>query len=64
LQGEDDPQEFLDSLKLDLYQDEVFVMTPNGDVKTLPRGATAVDFAYAVHTEVGHRCVGAGSTAG
>ena len=58
LQGEDDPQEFLDSLKLDLYQDEVFVMTPNGDVKTLPRGATAVDFAYAVHTEVGHRCVG------
>jgi GTP diphosphokinase / guanosine-3',5'-bis(diphosphate) 3'-diphosphatase len=59
LQGEDDPQEFLDSLKLDLYQDEVFVMTPNGDVKTLPRGATAVDFAYAVHTEVGHRCVGA-----
>ncbi|MEX1043407.1 MAG: TGS domain-containing protein, partial [Acidimicrobiia bacterium] len=59
LQGEDDPEEFLDSLKLDLYQDEVFVMTPNGDVKTLPRGATAVDFAYAVHTEVGHRCVGA-----
>ncbi|HSJ27635.1 MAG TPA: bifunctional (p)ppGpp synthetase/guanosine-3',5'-bis(diphosphate) 3'-pyrophosphohydrolase [Acidimicrobiia bacterium] len=59
LQGEDDPQEFLDSLKLDLYQDEVFVMTPNGDIKTLPRGATAVDFAYAVHTEVGHRCVGA-----
>ncbi len=59
LQGEDDPEEFLDSLKLDLYQDEVFVMTPNGDVKTLPKGATAVDFAYAVHTEVGHRCVGA-----
>jgi GTP diphosphokinase / guanosine-3',5'-bis(diphosphate) 3'-diphosphatase len=59
LQGEDDPEEFLDSLRLDLYQDEVFVMTPNGDVKTLPKGATAVDFAYAVHTEVGHRCVGA-----
>ncbi|MDX1448021.1 MAG: bifunctional (p)ppGpp synthetase/guanosine-3',5'-bis(diphosphate) 3'-pyrophosphohydrolase [Acidimicrobiia bacterium] len=59
LQGDADPEEFLDSLKLDLYQDEVFVMTPNGDVKTLPRGATAVDFAYAVHTEVGHRCVGA-----
>jgi guanosine-3',5'-bis(diphosphate) 3'-pyrophosphohydrolase len=54
-----DPQEFLDQLKLDLYQDEVFVLTPAGDVKTLPRGATAVDFAYAVHTEVGHRCVGA-----
>ena len=55
----DDPSEFLNNLKLDLYQDEVFVLTPAGDVKTLPRGATAVDFAYAVHTEVGHRCVGA-----
>jgi|FLYL01.1.fsa_nt_gi GTP pyrophosphokinase len=54
-----DPEEFLRELKLDLYQDEVFVLTPAGDVKTLPRGATAVDFAYAVHTEVGHRCVGA-----
>jgi GTP pyrophosphokinase len=56
---EEDPSEFLTSLKLDLYQDEVFVLTPAGDVKTLPQGATAVDFAYAVHTEVGHRCVGA-----
>lgn len=55
----DDPAEFLTNLKLDLYQDEVFVLTPAGDVKTLPQGATAVDFAYAVHTEVGHRCVGA-----
>ncbi|MFP3913538.1 MAG: RelA/SpoT family protein [Actinomycetota bacterium] len=55
----DDPSEFLNNLKLDLYEDEVFVLTPAGDVKTLPRGATAVDFAYAVHTEVGHRCVGA-----
>ncbi len=54
-----DPEEFLDHLKLDLYQDEVFVLTPAGDVKTLPRGATAIDFAYAVHTEVGNRCVGA-----
>ena len=54
-----DPNEFLASLKLDLYQDEVFVLTPGGDVKTLPRGATPVDFAYTVHTEVGHRCVGA-----
>jgi GTP pyrophosphokinase len=53
------PAEFLAGLKLDLYQDEVFVLTPNGDVKTLPRGATAVDFAYAVHTEVGHRTTGA-----
>lgn len=54
----EDPQEFLDTLKLDFYQDEVFVLTPAGDVKTLPRGATGIDFAYAVHTEVGNRCVG------
>ena len=54
----EDPQEFLTNLKLDFYQDEVFVLTPAGDVKTLPRGATAIDFAYAVHTEVGNRCVG------
>lgn len=54
-----DPEEFLDRLKLDLYHDEVFVLTPAGDVKALPRGATLVDFAYSVHTEVGHRCVGA-----
>jgi GTP pyrophosphokinase len=53
------PSEFLAGLKLDLYQDEVFVLTPNGDVKSLPRGATPVDFAYSVHTEVGHRCTGA-----
>lgn len=55
----DNPAEFLASLKLDLYQDEVFVLTPKGDVKGLPRGATAIDFAYAVHTEVGHRTTGA-----
>jgi GTP diphosphokinase / guanosine-3',5'-bis(diphosphate) 3'-diphosphatase len=55
----DNPTDFLAGLKLDLYQDEVFVLTPNGDVKTLPQGATPVDFAYAVHTEVGHRCTGA-----
>jgi GTP pyrophosphokinase len=55
----EDPQEFLANLKLDFYQDEVFVLTPLGDVKTLPRGATAIDFAYAVHTEVGNHCVGA-----
>ena len=54
-----DPAEFLASLKVDLYQDEVFVLTPKGDVVTLPRGATPVDFAYKIHTEVGHRCVGA-----
>jgi len=55
----EDPTEFLAGLKLDLYQDEVFILTPKGDVKTLPRGATPVDFAYSVHTEVGHRCIGA-----
>ena len=56
---EEDPEEFLANLKLDLYQDEVFVLTPGGDVKPLPAGSTAIDFAYSVHTEVGHRCVGA-----
>ncbi len=55
----DEPSEFLANLKLDLYEDLVFVLTPRGDVRTLPRGATPVDFAYAIHTEVGHRCVGA-----
>jgi guanosine-3',5'-bis(diphosphate) 3'-pyrophosphohydrolase len=56
---DEDPEEFLANLKLDLYQDEVFVLTPGGDVKEMARGATAVDFAYTIHTEVGHRCVGA-----
>lgn len=56
---DEDPEEFLANLKLDLYVDEVFVLTPGGDVKELPKGATPVDFAYSVHTEVGHRCVGA-----
>jgi GTP diphosphokinase / guanosine-3',5'-bis(diphosphate) 3'-diphosphatase len=55
----EDPAEFLENLKLDLYQEEVFALTPKGDVKTLPKGATPVDFAYRVHTDVGHRCVGA-----
>jgi len=54
-----DPGEFLDSLRFDLYAGEVFVFTPKGDVIALPSGATPVDFAYAVHTEVGHRCIGA-----
>jgi GTP pyrophosphokinase len=55
----EDPDEFLDSLRYDLGSSEVFVFTPKGDVVALPSGATPVDFAYSVHTEVGHRCVGA-----
>lgn len=55
----EDPDEFLESLRYDLgQQKEIFVFTPKGDVKALPIGATAVDFAYAVHTEIGHRCIG------
>ena len=54
-----DPREFMEALKVDLDQDEVFVFTPKGDVVTLPTGATTIDFAYAIHTDVGHRCVGA-----
>lgn len=54
-----DPKEFLDSLTFDLRSNEVFVFTPKGEIQALPEGATPVDFAYAVHTEVGHRCVGA-----
>jgi GTP pyrophosphokinase len=54
-----DPQEFLQNLKIDLYSDEVHIFTPKGQVKTLPKGATPVDFAYAVHSDVGDQCVGA-----
>ncbi len=59
LMSEEDPEEFLANLKLDLHHDEVFVLTPKGDVRALPDGSTPVDFAYTVHTEVGHHCVGA-----
>ncbi len=55
----DDPHEFLSSLKIDLYPEDVHCFTPKGEVKTLPRGATPIDFAYAIHTEVGHECHGA-----
>jgi GTP diphosphokinase / guanosine-3',5'-bis(diphosphate) 3'-diphosphatase len=54
-----DPQEFAATLKADLFEDEVFVFTPKGEVKSLASGATPLDFAYSIHTDVGHRCVGA-----
>jgi guanosine-3',5'-bis(diphosphate) 3'-pyrophosphohydrolase len=54
-----DPREFMDTLKVDLFEDEVFVFTPKGEVKSLAAGATPLDFAYEIHTDVGHRCVGA-----
>jgi len=54
-----DSAEFMRNMRLDLYADEVFVFTPKGDIKALPRGSTPVDFAYAIHTDVGHRTIGA-----
>jgi GTP pyrophosphokinase len=54
-----DPKEFFESLKIDFFQDRIFAFTPKGDVINLPEGATPVDFAYLVHTEVGHSCIGA-----
>jgi GTP pyrophosphokinase len=54
-----DPQEFLQNLKIDLYPEEVYIFTPKGEVRSLPRGATAVDFAYSIHTDVGNQCAGA-----
>ncbi len=53
------PREFLNTIKVDLFSGEVYVFTPRGDLKVLPRGATPVDFAYSIHTEIGNRCVGA-----
>jgi GTP diphosphokinase / guanosine-3',5'-bis(diphosphate) 3'-diphosphatase len=58
-EGDQNATEFLESLKVDLFEDEVFVFTPKGEVKNLSAGSTPLDFAYAVHTDVGHRCVGA-----
>ncbi len=54
-----DPKEFMEDLKIGLFQDEVFIFTPKGDVKILPAGSTPIDFAYLIHTDVGHACVGA-----
>ncbi len=58
-QDEADPREFMETLKVDLFEDEVFVFTPKGEVKSLAAGSTPLDFAYEIHTDVGHRCVGA-----
>jgi guanosine-3',5'-bis(diphosphate) 3'-pyrophosphohydrolase len=58
-QEEQDPREYMKTLRTDLFSDEVYVFTPKGEVKVLPSGATPIDFAYAVHTDVGHRTVGA-----
>ncbi|MDQ3556531.1 MAG: bifunctional (p)ppGpp synthetase/guanosine-3',5'-bis(diphosphate) 3'-pyrophosphohydrolase [Gemmatimonadota bacterium] len=54
-----EPEEFMEFLRIDLFQDEIFIFTPQGDVKQLPKGATPIDFAFAVHSEVGMRCSGA-----
>jgi len=54
-----DPEEFMENVRIDLFQEEVYVFTPHGDVKSLPKGATPVDFAYLIHSEVGNQCTGA-----
>ena len=54
-----DPREFLETVRVDLFPDDVYVFTPNGDVRSFPRGSTPIDFAYSIHTEVGHHCTGA-----
>jgi guanosine-3',5'-bis(diphosphate) 3'-pyrophosphohydrolase len=55
----EDPREFYENVRVDLYPDQVYVFTPRGEVKEFPKGSTPLDFAYAIHTEVGHRCIGA-----
>ncbi|MBI6629243.1 RelA/SpoT family protein [Pontibaca salina] len=57
--AEEDHEDFLEAVKLEMYADQVFCFTPEGDVEKLPRGATPIDFAYAIHTRIGHACVGA-----
>ena len=57
--AEDDHEDFLEAVKLEMYSDQVFCFTPKGDVVKLPRGATPIDYAYAIHTRIGHACVGA-----
>ncbi|MBU2537458.1 MAG: bifunctional (p)ppGpp synthetase/guanosine-3',5'-bis(diphosphate) 3'-pyrophosphohydrolase [Proteobacteria bacterium] len=59
LQELEDPKEFLDAVKGELYEEEIFVLTPTGEVKEFPKGSTPIDFAYSIHTEVGNRCTGA-----
>ena len=59
LQELEDPRELLETVKGELYEDDIYVLTPNGEVKGFPKGSTPVDFAYSIHTEVGHRCSGA-----
>ena len=59
LQELEDPREFLDTVKGELYAEEIFVLTPTGEVKEFPKGSTPIDFAYSIHTEVGNRCTGA-----
>ena len=59
LQQSGTSEEFLESVKVDLFPDKIYVFTPKGDIMPLPKGATTVDFAYAVHTDIGNRCVAA-----
>jgi len=58
-QSELGSEEFLESLKTEVFIDQVFVYTPKGEIKALPKGATPLDFAYRIHTDLGHRCIGA-----
>ena len=59
MQGSKNPEELLENLKLELFSEEVFVFTPKGDLVVLPKGATPVDFAYHIHTDIGNHCAGA-----